>query len=68
MIKCLIIIKISLATYLSVYLYAPFMVVSTSCGVSRPIYEGVYKLEDTVRDFFTRHGWQHNLRIGPPPP
>ena len=26
------------------------------------------RLEDTARDFLSRHGWQHNLRIGPPPP
>ena len=24
------------------------------------------KLEDTARDFLSQHGWQHNLRIGPP--
>ena len=24
------------------------------------------RLEDTARDFFTRHGWQHNLRIDLP--
>jgi hypothetical protein len=23
-------------------------------------------LEDTTRDLFSRHGWQHNLRIDPP--
>lgn len=23
-------------------------------------------LENTARDTFTRHGWQHDLRIGPP--
>jgi hypothetical protein len=26
------------------------------------------RLEDTARDLFSRHGWQHNLRIGPPSP
>jgi hypothetical protein len=26
------------------------------------------RLEDTVRHLFSRHGWQHNLRIGPPAP
>ena len=26
------------------------------------------RLEDTARDFLSLHGWQHNLRIGPPPP
>jgi hypothetical protein len=25
------------------------------------------RLEVTARDFFTQHGWQRNLRIGPPP-
>ena len=25
-------------------------------------------LEGTARDFLSQHGWQHNLRIGPPPP
>jgi hypothetical protein len=24
------------------------------------------RLEDTARDFISLHGWQHNLRIGPP--
>ena len=24
------------------------------------------RLEDTARDFLSQHGWQHNLRIGPP--
>ena len=26
------------------------------------------RLEDTARDFFTQHGWQRDLRIGPPSP
>jgi hypothetical protein len=25
------------------------------------------RLEDTARHLFSLHGWQHNLRIGPPP-
>ena len=25
-------------------------------------------LEASARDFFSQRGWQHNLRIGPPPP
>ena len=25
------------------------------------------RLEDTAMDTFTQHGWQHDLRIGPPP-
>jgi hypothetical protein len=25
------------------------------------------RLEDTARDLYSRYGWQHNLRIGPPP-
>jgi hypothetical protein len=25
------------------------------------------RLVDTARDLFSCHGWQHNLRIGPPP-
>ena len=26
------------------------------------------RLEDTVREFLSLHGWQHNLQIDPPPP
>jgi hypothetical protein len=26
------------------------------------------RLENTARDTFSRHRWQHNLRIGPPTP
>ena len=26
------------------------------------------RLETAARDFLSLHGWQHNLRIGPPPP
>lgn len=26
------------------------------------------RLEDTASDIFIQHGWQHNLRIGPPSP
>jgi hypothetical protein len=26
------------------------------------------RLEDTARHLFSQHGWQHNLRIRPPPP
>jgi hypothetical protein len=26
------------------------------------------RLKDTLREFITQHGWQHNLRIGPSPP
>ena len=26
------------------------------------------RLENTARDFLSQHGWQHNLRIGPPSP
>ena len=26
------------------------------------------RLEAAVRELYSRHGWQHNLRIGPPPP
>jgi hypothetical protein len=26
------------------------------------------RLEDTARHLFSQHGWQHNLRIGPPDP
>jgi hypothetical protein len=25
------------------------------------------RLEDTMRDLFSHHGWQHNLRIGSAP-
>ena len=35
----------------------------------RDLFTGVCtSLEGTARDFLSQHGWQHNLRIGPPPP
>ena len=34
----------------------------------RDLFMEVYsRLEDTARDCFSQHGWQHNLQIGPPP-
>ena len=27
-----------------------------------------FRLEASARDFYSQHGWQHNLRIGPLPP
>ena len=35
----------------------------------QPLFKAVcMRLERVVRKVFTKHGWQHNLRIGPPPP
>jgi hypothetical protein len=48
-------------------IYTTSMVAASPYGGSRPLCGGVTRLEDNVRDLFSRHGWQHNLRIGPPP-
>jgi hypothetical protein len=37
--------------YLLVYIFAPFMVVSTMCEETRPIYEDVYMVRGTSRIF-----------------
>ena len=35
----------------------------------QPLFKAVCtRLEQVAMEFFTQHGWQHNLRIAPPPP
>ena len=39
--------------------------------LQRPVHRDLFmevclRLEQVAKDVFTRHGWQHNLRIGPP--
>jgi hypothetical protein len=57
-----------------------FLQVIYRCTGTLPLWSQLHRLEDhdlfsevctrlvdTARDLFSRHGWQHNLRIGPPP-
>jgi hypothetical protein len=52
----------------SVHNYIPFVVVSTSCGESGPIYGGVHMLGGYGEKYFFQHGCKCDLRIGSPSP
>jgi hypothetical protein len=52
MTRFLMIIFLSHAGHLPVHSYAPFMVVSTVCGASRPVYGGVYTVGGHGEGYF----------------
>jgi hypothetical protein len=47
--------------------FSPFMVISTACVENHDMFMEVSsRLEDMARNICIQHGWQRNLRIGPP--
>jgi hypothetical protein len=49
------------------YMNSTFMVTAAAGGEPRPLYEDLYTIGGHDEDTFSLRGWQHNLRIGPPP-
>jgi hypothetical protein len=47
--------------------YSPLVVTSATGGKSRSLYRGLYMSGGYGKGYFSLYGWQHNLRIDPPP-
>jgi hypothetical protein len=45
---------------------APFMVIAPASGGPRPLYEDIYTVGETAKEFITQHGWLRSRRILPP--
>ena len=50
------------------YNYAPFLITSTAGGASRTLYGDLLTVGAHGKGYFFKHGWQHNLPIGPTSP
>ncbi|XP_051219484.1 uncharacterized protein [Lolium perenne] len=51
--------------YLQMYRYSPFVVCDAKGGEPTPLYGDLYTVGGYGERYFSQHGWQHNLRIGP---
>jgi hypothetical protein len=53
--------------HVPVYLFASFLVMSTSFGEQWPVYRGLYTVGENGEEYICPT-WQCSLRISPPPP
>ena len=55
------------ASYFPLCALASYVVNATTSGVPTAVQGGVYAVGAGGYGGFYQHGWQHNLRVGPPP-